>query len=491
MTNVLLITLDQFRGDCLSSAGHRVVRTPGLDRLAANGVSFRRHYSQAAPCAPGRAALYTGTYQSNNRVVANGTPLDRRFDNVALAARRSGYRPVLFGYTDQGVDPRDVTEPDDPRLSTYEGVLPGFDVALDLSHDAAPWIRWLADLGHDVAGGVFDLLGNEASRPASHGLSSFTTDRVIEWLGEQHEPWFAHVSYLRPHPPFSAAGEWSTTFDPDECGGAIDPVAAEDRHPFHSRMMVHPFFAAPQTDDALRQLRSQYFGMIADVDAQMDRLWTALIEQGAWDDTLVIVTSDHGEQLGDHGLLGKGGFFESSYHVINLVRDPAHPERHGTAVSAFTENVDIFPTICDAIGAAVPSQCDGLPLTPFLRGVEPPWWRSAAHWEFDWRASFITESPSEWPWDRRLERQHLAVIRFDDAAYVQFGDGSWLAFDLAADPTWRTELVDPAKVLPLAQAMLTWRSTHADRTLTDMLLERGGIGRRPTRPGTATVPQAR
>ena len=97
MTNVLLITLDQFRGDCLSAAGHPVVRTPGLDRLAAHGVSFRRHYSQAAPCSPGRAALYTGTYQFNNRVVANGTPLDGRFDNVALAARRGGYQPVLFG----------------------------------------------------------------------------------------------------------------------------------------------------------------------------------------------------------------------------------------------------------------------------------------------------------------------------------------------------------------------------------------------------------
>ena len=91
--NVLLITLDQFRGDCLSSAGHPVVRTPNLDRLAAAGVRLRRHYSQATPCAPGRAALYTGTYQMNNRVVGNGTPLDDRFDNVARVARRAGYAP--------------------------------------------------------------------------------------------------------------------------------------------------------------------------------------------------------------------------------------------------------------------------------------------------------------------------------------------------------------------------------------------------------------
>ena len=130
--NILLITLDQFRGDCLSCAGHPVVRTPNLDELAQNGVRFSRHYSQAAPCGPGRASLYTGLYQAQHRVVGNGTPLDRRFDNIAWAARRAGYRPTLFGYTDQAIDPRDVTDPADPRLSSYEGVLPGFEVGLDL-----------------------------------------------------------------------------------------------------------------------------------------------------------------------------------------------------------------------------------------------------------------------------------------------------------------------------------------------------------------------
>src|SRR5690349_20757031 len=129
--NVLFITLDQFRADCLSCAGHPVVRTPHLDRLAADGVRFARHYSQATPCGPGRASLYTGMYQFNHRVVANGTPLDRRFDNVALAGRRAGYEPVLFGYTDQSIDPRDADGPDDPRLSRYTGILPGFDVELD------------------------------------------------------------------------------------------------------------------------------------------------------------------------------------------------------------------------------------------------------------------------------------------------------------------------------------------------------------------------
>src|SRR3954452_23211752 len=143
--NVLLITLDQFRGDCLSSAGHPIVRTPQLDRLAENGVRFDRHYSQASPCGPGRASLYTGMYQMNHRVCFNGTPLDDRFDNVARIARRAHYEPTLFGYTDQGIDPRVVEDPDDPRLSTYEGILPGFTAEVDLSNGHLPWVAWLGE----------------------------------------------------------------------------------------------------------------------------------------------------------------------------------------------------------------------------------------------------------------------------------------------------------------------------------------------------------
>ena len=126
--NVLFITLDQWRGDCLSALGHPVVETPTLDALAARGVLFANHWANAAPCGPSRACLYTGTYQHRNRSILNGTPLDARFTNVALLARESGYDPVLFGYTDTSVDPRTVP-PGDPRLSSYEGILPGFRVA--------------------------------------------------------------------------------------------------------------------------------------------------------------------------------------------------------------------------------------------------------------------------------------------------------------------------------------------------------------------------
>ena len=475
--NVLLITLDQFRGDCLSCAGHHVVRTPNLDALAAQGVRFARHYSQSSPCAPGRASLYTGTYQMNHRVVANGTPLDARFDNVALAARRAGFSPVLFGYTDQSIDPRVSTGPDDPRLSSYEGVLPGFDCLLDLSGSHAPWLDWMAERGVAVEGALH-ALSTEHERPADFSVSRFMTDRLIDWIDAQDGGWFAHASYIRPHPPYSAAGEWSFAYPEDSVGEPITPVADPER--FHALMLQLDGTKAPADEAGMRRMRAQYFGMVSEVDHQLGRLWDAMRASGSWDDTVIIVTADHAELLGDHGLREKVGYWETSQHIPCIVRDPRRPAAHGTVVDVLTENVDIMPTLCDVMGIDVPLQCDGLPLTPFLEGAEPPWWRTAAHWEYDWRFALIQLGAEfAWPWTRSLEKQNLCVHRTDDIAYVQFGDGRHLCFDLAADPTWRTPCTDQSRVLRAAQELLTWRMQMADRQHTGFLVENGGTGRWP------------
>ena len=480
--NILLITLDQFRGDCLGAAGHPFVKTPHLDRLAREGARFARHYSQAAPCGPGRASLYTGLYQMNHRVVANGTPLDRRFDNIALAAQRAGYIPALFGYTDQAIDPREASGPDDPRLSTYEEILPGFQGGLPLaSGDLAPWIAWLQDLGHDAPSNSFAALVTEPERPAEHSLSAFLARALIDWTRTQDGPWFAHLSQLRPHPPYAAAGRFAAMYAPSDMPDPIAPVAVPGR--LHRALLGNPALTAPADRDAMAHVAAQYLGMVSEADHQLGRVWAALEDSGQWDRTFILVTADHGEQLGDHGLIQKAGFFEQSYHIPCVARDPRPGAVRGAVIEAFTENVDVFPTLAEAMGINAPAQCDGAPLTPLLRGETPPWWRQAAHWEFDWRGGAISgQGALPEPWDRRLERRNLAVLRGEAAAYVQFGDGTALAFDLAADPTWRTELADPATILPLAQALLAWRAQHADRTLTGMLTEAGGVGRWPPLP---------
>lgn len=467
MPNVLFVTLDEFRGECLSAAGHRVVRTPALDDLAAHGVRFARHYAQASPCAPGRAALYTGTYQMNNRVVMNGSPLDDRFDNIARLARRNGYDPVLFGYTDQAIDPRTV-EPDDPRLETYEGVLPGFRCELDLTRQREPWAAWVRSQGYEIPDDPEHALATESDRPSELGISAFLTDRFLEWLDVQDGPWFAHLSHLRPHPPFAAAGEWSAVHDAAKV--ELPNAPGDDLHPVHEAMLALPWFAAPTDEGALREMRAQYYGMIGDVDAQMGRVWSALRESGLWDDTIIVLTSDHGEQLGDHGMVQKMCWFEESFHIPLLVRDPRRTEAHGSVIESFTEAVDVFPTMCDLLDLEIPRQCDGRSLLPFVEGMEPESWRDAAVWEFDWRFLTPGRDGAGWPTDRRSASHQVTVRRSDDVAYVQFSDGEALVYDLASDPTWRTMLDDPVRAWAEARALLAWRAQHTERTLTGVFL---------------------
>jgi len=264
-------------------------------------------------------------------------------------------------------------------------------------------------------------------------------------------------------------------YDPSKVGEPIAP--ADDRHRFHDLLMGLDDVKTPSSDAEMRRLRAQYFGMISAVDREIGRLVTALRDLNLWDDTVVVVTSDHGEQLGDHGLVQKVGWFEESHHIPLIWRDPRRTG--GNVVDQFTESVDVMPTLAETWSQKVPLQCDGLPLTPFLDGTEPQWWRDAATWEFDWRFAFIPSGEHPWPWDRRLERQHLTVRRSRDTAYVQFDDGSSMCFDLAVDSTWRTPVTDPARVLRIAQDMLVWRSSHADRTHTGFLVQDGGIGRWP------------
>jgi arylsulfatase A-like enzyme len=416
-------------------------------------------------------------YQMNNRVVANGTPLASGLDNLALVGRRAGYDPTLFGYTDQGLDPRIASGDDDPRLDYYDGILPGFSVGLYLPESQAGWVQYLREKGYDVESGWAAPLRGEPDRPSEDSLSSFLTTRFMEWLDHQETGWFAHLSYLRPHPPYAAAGEYSTMYNPDDVELPLGPVAREFRHPLHEAALSFGGASAPTDEHAMRFLKAQYFGMISEVDAQLGRVVRAIEDRGEWQDTLVVVTSDHGEQLGDHGLIEKLGFFPQSYHVLGLWRDPR--QRGGMAIRRFTENVDLLPTLAVALGVDEPVQCDGQSLLPLFEGEDMAW-RTSAHYEWDSRY-FLLGANGAGASAQSLAKRNLAVSFGEELAYVQFGDGSYKCFDVAADPTWRTECRDLERVLAAAQEQLVWRQKNLRDDLSNMLLSPDRRGSWPRR----------
>lgn len=501
--NILLITADQWRGDSFGAAGHPVLRTPAIDALAAEGVCFLRHYAQAAPCSPGRASLYTGLYQMNHRVLRNGTPLDARHDNIAKALAREGYRPTLFGYTDQAVDPR-TTTPDDPRLATYEEVLPGFEVAVKLPEDNAAWFAWLQARGHPEPADRWGMYWPEAGKPGlpdrapprygqDETETAFLAGAFLDWLSEQPkgEPWCAHLSFLRPHPPFVVPAPFNELYDPaegPEFRRAASAAAEAAQHPYlrywletaqaGSFCMVDPpeRRVADWPEEAFRTVRATYWGMISEVDRQIARLVEGLKAAGAWDDTVIALTSDHGEMMGDHWTLGKFGYFDQAYHVPLIVRDPRHPGGFGSRVTAFTEAVDVVPTLLEAACARREGPADGLALTPFLRGEAPRGWRREAHWEFDFRE--VPGARAQAALGVELDDCSLAVIRGERWKYVHFAGLPPLLFDLEEDAAELVNRAEDPACLPvrvaLAEKLLAWRSRHLDRRLTGIAQTAGG-----------------
>jgi arylsulfatase A-like enzyme len=496
--NILLITADQWRGDCTGYAGHPLVRTPNLDAFAAEGTAFLNHYAQAAPCSPARAGLYTGLYQMNHRVCRNGSPLADRFDNIARAARRAGYDPTLFGYTDVSPDPTG-RDPRDPALTTYEGDLPGFTTRVWLPEHERAWLSWLRTQGLELGGKpeadfpVGAEPGSVTSAPPAYSTeqtqTAFIAGEFARWLTEQEagRPWFAHVSLIRPHPPFVVPAPYNTMYSPGDVGPfarAASRQAEAASHPlvdFALRTTPRDSFVpaarglvADWSEAEFRQIKATYFGMITEVDAQLGRIFATLKARGEWDDTLVVFTSDHAEMMGDHFTLGKGGYFDQSQHIPLIVRLPgSRPAR----VEAFTESIDIFPTLLELIGVEPTHHPDGRSLLPILRGDMPPDWRDAVHWEFDFRD--VVDGETEAWFGARSTELNLAVVRTKRWKYVHFPTLPPLLFDLTNDPTEVHDLsTDKAHAnvrLELAERLLSWRSQHLDQTLALKMLTDKGV----------------
>ncbi len=501
--NILFLTADQWRGDSLGAAGARHVHTPNVDRIAAEGVTFRRHYAGAAPCSPARAVLYTGLYQQNNRVCTNGTPLDDRFDNVARAARRAGYDPTLFGYSDTSADPR-VRAPADPALTTYEGVLPGFTVRQPLPEDEKPWLSWLGARGHETRAWPAMHRPADPAAPevspappvysAEETQTAFLAGEFIRWLGEQDagRPWFAHVSMLRPHPPFIVPAPYNTMYDPAAVpapAGPQDPAEAARLHPYMAWLLGKApkssfipgaeGLVAAWSEAERRIIKAIYLGMITEVDAQIGRIMEALASRGVLDDTLVVITSDHAELMGDHCCFGKGGFLDGGYHIPLVIRPPKGSFARGAIVDRFTEAADLFPTLAEAMGVEPAHVPDGRSLMPFLAGAAPAGWREHAFFEFDFRDMEAGASQAHFGLPASL--LNLAVIRTATAKYVHFAALPPLLFDLSADPGETVNLAeDPAcrdLRLELAERLLAHRARHLDQTLAAVALTPAGAVR--------------
>lgn len=499
--NILLIVVDQWRADCVPWLGTLHLRTPNLDRLCREGVTFRNHVTTCVPCGPARASLLTGLYLMNHRAVQNTIPLDARHTTLPRALRHAGYDPALVGYTTTTPDPR-TTGPRDPRFSVLGDNMDDFRSVGAFEPDHDGYFGWLAQKGYALPANRDDiwLPDHEGSRgatvhpariPAALSDSAFFTERALTYLkGRDGKPFFLHLGYYRPHPPFVASAPYHAMYDAADMKPpvrAASPAAEAEQHPLLQWYLRNThqgkFFqgaegmASGMDEATVRQLRATYYGMMTEVDDRLGEVFAFLDQTGQWDDTLVIFTSDHGEQLGDHHLLGKVGYFDESFRIPLVLKPAGATPRAGEVEDAFTESVDVMPTILDAVGGAIPPACDGHSLLPLLDGPAPAGWRDALHYEYDFRNVHYSEPEAEL--GVRRDESSLCVIQDDAWKYVHFAALPPLLFDLTADPhQFRNLAADPAHaatVRDYAQRALSWRMRHADRTLTHFRATPAGL----------------
>ncbi len=496
--SVLFIVIDQLRADCVAGALEGAVDLPNIRRLMAESVSFANHFTVTAPCGPARASLLTGLYAMNHRSVRNGTPLDEGITNLALEARKGGWDPLLFGYTDTSVDPRG-RDPEDPDLRSYEGLMPGFDERVQMRFETSvPWIEHLQRRGYDLPKPYWSVfapvggLGGPALYRAEDSDTAFLADETLAALDGIAGDFFAHVTFIRPHPPLTAPAPYHALCDPDAApgrnvGGTVEELRAV--HPF-----LDAFFAEPAnqtlwigfdgrmdriSEADARRLRAAYFGLAAEVDVHVGRILDWLRQSGRDDETLVVLTADHGEMLGDHYMWGKESVFDPAFHIPLMIRDPRRRGAAGRRVEALTESVDIAPTILDWLGLPVPPGMDGASLAPFLDGGAPERWRDHVFIEYDLGAP---TAPTRYQrrLGLRLAEANFAILREARWKLVHFNGGlPPMLFDLAADPGEHRDLGrDPAhagEVARLRAKMLDHRMTFANQALSRMALTEAGV----------------
>lgn len=516
--NVLLIVVDQWRADFvphLMRADGRVpfVRTPNLDRLCREGVTFRHHVTTCVPCGPARASLLTGLYLMNHRAVQNTVPLDARHLTLGQALREVGYDPALIGYTTTTPDPR-TTADKDPRFLVLGDLMDGFRSVGAFEPNMDGYFGWVAHQGFPLPAKREDIwlpegedcvpgaTGRPARIPRELSDSSFFTERALSYLkGRNGKPFFLHLGYYRPHPPFVAPAPYHALYRPEDMPApvrAASPEIEAEQHPllefYVDSIKRGSFFHGAEGSGAtldeaeIRQMRATYCGLISEVDDCLGAVFAYLDTTGQWDDTLVIFTSDHGEQLGDHHLLGKIGYHDESFRIPLVIKDPEAPGRRGTIETAFTESVDVMPTVLDWLGGNVPRACDGRSLVPLVHGRLPADWRTELHYEYDFRD--VHYSQPENALGLSMNDASLCVVQDERYKYVHFAALPPLFFDLADDPNQFVNLADRPAYAPLvrdyAQKALSWRLRHADRTLTHYRATPQGLERRDDHPDTVT-----
>jgi len=381
--NLLFILTDQQRSDALGAVS-AWMKTPALDRLAREGVLFRRCVTQSPGCVPARASLMTGLYPHNT-----GVWHSRRFTlppttpTWVRKIQGAGYRTSLIGKTHLHPHVGDLRDRR-PLVHAW-----GFD---DVTETAGPhasaethsdmteewerfglWDAYKSDLAARSGGNHFAVapspLGLEhhydsfVGRKAADQIRAYSSDR----------PWFCWVGFGGPHEPWDAPEPYFSLYRPEDVPPPLPAMTsvATDRPQgalLDERVALDARRMSQLTAADLAAVRANYAGKVSLIDHHVGELLRVVEERGELDRTIVVFTSDHGEMNGDHGLIHKSCFLQPAVTVPLIIRMPDGFGERGRSVEAPVELMDVGPTLAEFAGARIDYSQWGRSLQPLLRG---------------------------------------------------------------------------------------------------------------------------
>ena len=393
--NILLIMADQLRYDALGCYGNTQIHTPNIDSLALNGATFDNHFIQNPVCSPSRCTILTGRYPKNHGTRDNGIPLRDEELTFPQVLQANGYRTAAIGkmhFTTQ-FRPK-VNEEDDWPEDRY-----GFEVVHTTcdtkTGEYLDWLKAKSPRDYEIvkmqgerkakedraSAADKDTSGPPQVYPSDvnpeYHQSAWIADRTIDLINEADpdRPFFALCSFVDPHHPFDPPASYSTMYDPDKLAPPVCQEGELDDKPPHFRRHRTGRGFSNEKYDYRRlsahdwgEVKAAYYGMISLVDYNVGRILDALRQKGILDDTLILFTSDHGELMGDHGLLFKGPFLYDCLIKAPMVVQWPGVVPKGARYAQLTEHVDIMPTILDYAGIRVPYGVQGMSMGPILRG---------------------------------------------------------------------------------------------------------------------------
>jgi len=361
--NVLFIMADQLRADCLGANGNRIIRTPNIDRLAAESANFTSTFVQAPVCVPSRICFFTGRYPHSHKNRVNYTPCDRREVFIQSLLQQAGYQTGSVGKLHYHPPTADHA-----RSTGFDKVL--LDDGVPQTDPYSDYVKWRNE--HDLNAKVqyyAIVKGRAPGQNPYRGVIDYEFTQTA-WVGANTcemlrdfsaspKPFFLFSSFFKPHSPHTVPVPFDSMYKDVEIPlprpATLEHIQSQPKPVQAQILRGRPEYGMDRT--LLQWAHRSYYGGVSMVDREVGRILDELEKSGRSRNTLVILSSDHGDQLLEHGLQGKNVFFEESVHVPLLARYPGRiePRAHADLI----ETVDVVPTILDFCGVPIPESCQG------------------------------------------------------------------------------------------------------------------------------------